>query len=400
MNRKAHDALVKARTHLLIKEPFYGCLALHLNLVEADPRWCDTAAVDGINMYYSPDFVLKLSEQELTGLCAHEVSHCSYQHMTRRGTRDQLRWNIAADYVINSDLLKAGFTLPKGGLRDPKYDGMSTEEVYERLPPTPKGKGNGNGQGQGQGAQGPSGQGPVNDPGNCGGVIDAGGPGNKAAAEQVARDWEAVTRMAANIAKNANAGRLPGFLERLVKQLKAPKVSWREMTRQFIDGNMIKDYSWNRPNRRFIARGLYLPGFVPDAMHHLVMIGDVSGSITNEVMTSYVSEMAGALNEGICDKLTVIYCDAKVQQVDEYVPGDEVTAKTVGGGGTDFRPAFDWVAENAADASCIVYLTDMLPNSWAIAEPEPPVLWAAYLPEGMLANIKPPFGSVIHIDSA
>src|SRR3954471_1959301 len=137
-DKKAHHALIRARTVLLVKEPFYGCLALHLNLVEwpDEKQWpggSGTMAVDGKNMYYFPPFVLSLTEEELVGVVAHEVSHCSYQHMSRRGSRHHVVWNWAGDFVINADLLMAGFTLPKQRLHDPKYDKLSTEEVYDRL---------------------------------------------------------------------------------------------------------------------------------------------------------------------------------------------------------------------------------------------------------------------------
>jgi len=421
---KAETAIVRARTVLLVSQPFYGCLALMLKLVEVpDPpapatSWCPTMAVDGVHLYYSPKFTLGLSEPELTGVVAHEVSHCSYQHMTRRGQRDPQIWNIAGDFVINSDLKKAGFQLPgtpitmksppgtKGYLYDPQFDGLSTEEVYERILKQAQkmqasgGGGKGNPQGQSQGPQGPNGQAQISDPGGCGDVIDAAPTHVKAAAEAVQREWEANVRLAINTAKANNAGNIPGNLERLVKQLAQPKVSWRDLTRDFIDQSMTKDYSWSRPNRRYLSQGLVMPGFVPDALHHMIFIGDTSGSISNELLTAFVSEAAGALNDGVADKLTVLYADTRVHDVQEFVPGDVVEAKTSGGGGgTDFVDAFNWIMANAPDASCVVYLTDMQPSHWELPEPDMPVLWGAYANEQFLAQVKVPFGQVIHVES-
>lgn len=423
---KAELAITRGRTVLLVSNPFYGVLALQLQLVEVPDgplSWCETMAVDGTHLFFSPKFTLGLSEPEVAGVVAHEVSHCAFQHMTRRGQRDPYIWNCAGDFVINSDLKKAGFTLPgspitlksppgtKGHLYDPQYDGMSTEEVYERILTEAKkrqaqgggGKGqNQQGQGQGSGPQQPNGQsGPMRDPGGCGGVIDAAPSHDKAKADQVAREWEATVRMAVAVAKANNAGTLPGHLERLVKQLQQPKVSWRELTRQFIDQSMTKDYSWSRPNRRYLGQGLVMPGFVPDALHHMIFIGDTSGSISNELLTAFVSEAAGALNDGVADKLTILYADTRVHDVQEFFPGDLVTAKTSGGGGgTDFVDAFNWIMTNAPDASCVVYLTDMQPNHWNLPEPDMPVLWGAFGPENFVTQVKVPFGQVVHVESA
>lgn len=401
--KQAHEAIVRARTQLLITQPFFGCLALHLELIECtSPALCQTMGVNGVSMIYWPEFVLGLKEQELVGVVAHEVMHCAMNHMSRRGTRDPQLFNIANDIVINKDLLKANFTLPfdktapliKALMQDPKWDDLSSEEIYARLYDTvEKIK-------QMIGAAGEGGEGQNNDPGGFGMVMDAGKNGNKAEQDNIAREWEANVRMAVNVAQAANAGKVPAYLERLVKQLKAPRISWRDLTRQFIDASMTKDYTWARPNRRYISQGTYMPGFISDSLNHLVFVGDVSGSISEAVMRAYVSEVAGALDDGVADKLTVIYADTHVRHVDEFMQGDVVTCRTVGGGGTDFNDSFRWIREHAPDASAVVYLTDMMPNGqegWG-TEPDCPMLWGAFVSESYLKGVKVPFGQVVHVD--
>lgn len=416
-NKKAHDKVIKARTVLLVTNPFFGCLALHLELVEVNDKssvyhqTIDTMAVDGVHMFYSPKFVETLSENELVGVVAHETMHCAFQHMTRRGHRNPAIYNIAGDFVINSDLVKANFTLPgkavpwgtkseeKGHLLDPKFDGMSTEEVYERIKEEiEKQMQQGGGKG-GKGGRSIPGTDLNIDPGKCGGVIDAAGPDEKNKNDNIAREWNVTVRMAVNVAKRANAGTVPGYLERLVSQLQEPKVSWRELTRQFIDQSMSKDYSWSKPNRRYVSQGMILPGFIADALHHMIFVADTSGSVTMEMMKAFVSEVAGALGDGTADKLTILYADTEVRHVDEYTPGDIVACKVIGGGGTCFNDSFRWIKENAADAACVVYLTDMMTSSFG-EDPGIPTLWACYLPAAQLASIKPPFGDMIPVDTS
>lgn len=397
-NKKAFDAIVRARTILIVSQPFFGTLALHLTPVEVnDPARVNTMAVDGVNLYYHPPFVLGLTEEEIVGVIAHEVFHCSYSHFSRRGHRTPRKWNIAGDFRINDDLKKVPFTLPmkpinlkellagkQGHLYDPQFANMSTEEIYEKIPDLPEQPGGG-----GNGL----------DDGGCGAVIDAGGGNSpdKATAEQVAHEWQANVRMAVSVARANNAGSTPGYLERLVTQLKRPKVSWRDLTRQFIDQSMTTDYSYRRPNRRYISSGLILPGNVPDALHELVMFVDCSGSISDEMMHSYVSEVAGALDDGTTDKLWVVYADDGVRHVDEYLPGDVVKCKTLGAGGTDFDESFKWLRKNAPDAAAAIYLTDMETCSFG-EEPACPVLWGAYNTEDRLKSIKPPFGTVVLVE--
>lgn len=426
-DEKAHKKVVEARTRLVVRQPFFGCLALHLDLQEiTDPALVNTMAVDGFCMYYYPPFVLGLAEQELVGVIAHEVMHCAYKHMSRRSNRHPVIWNWAGDYVINSDLKKANFTLPgqpvnmnsppgvQGHLYDPQFDGMSTEEVYERIrkdveKQIQKAMKNGQGQGNGKGGNGQPILDPMADRSRCGGVIDAGSMGkdgkpnsgqiDKASQAAAEREWDATVQVAVNVAKRQNAGNVPGYLERLVKAIKPPQVSWREYTRQFIDVSMIKDYSWSRPNRRYLGDGMILPGFISDALHHLVFVVDTSGSIDQTMLEAMGGEIAGALDDGLADKLTVIYADTQVQHVDEFMPGDPVSFKIHGGGGTDFADSFRWISQNAADAACIIYLTDMLTSSFG-EDVGIPTLWGAYLPTAMLVNIKPPFGETVQVDSS
>jgi predicted metal-dependent peptidase len=423
-DKAAYDKIIKARTILVIDQPFFGALALHLELVECpDGKGKnETMWVNGTHMGYYPAFVHKCSAEELQAVLAHEVLHCCYKHFTRKQHRNHVIFNWAGDYIINDDLKKANFKLPVPHLWDEKYAKMSTEEVYEKLKQEVKGKlkkqgqqgkgqkgkqkGQGSGQGEGNDGEGDDGEGEVTilpdtdldmGPECWGEVRDANG--SKPQQGQTERDWEASVRMAVNVAKRANAGNIPGFLERLVTAIAEPRVSWRELTRQFIDNSMTKDYSWARPNRRMIDRGLYLPGFISDSLQHMVFAVDTSGSINAEMLQAFTNEIGGALNDGTADKLTIVYADTRVAHVDEYMQGDIVQCKMHGGGGTAFGDTFRWIKENAPDAQCIVYLTDMMTGEWG-EDIGIPTMWACYLPARMLAQVHPPFGTMIAVDSS
>ena len=406
-DKAAYDKIIRARTTLVIGSPFFGALALHLQLVEEDPKNKGpnmTMWTNGTHMGYYPSFVNQLKDKELEGVIAHETMHCAYKHMVRKKHRNHVIFNWAGDYVINSDLKKANFVLPNPHLYDAKYDGMSTEEVYEKLKKEVEDQLKKQGKGQGGGKKG-KGDGTmilpdtdlnIPDRDCCGEVRDA--QGNKVDQNKVEREWDATVRMAVNVAKRANAGTIPGYLERLVKAIAEPRVSWRELTRQFIDNSMSKDYSWAYPNRRLVSRGLYLPGFVSDALQHAVFVIDASGSVSIEMGTQMLGEVAGAMNDGMADKLTVIYHDTEAYHVDEYVPGDLIKLGNLRGGGTAFGGVYRHISQHCADAQCVIHLTDMLTSDWG-DDPGMPVLWGVFLPSQMMAQIRPPFGSMIAVDT-
>src|ERR1700754_149902 len=99
--------MTKARAALITSQPFFGTLALYLNIVEQES--CGTMAVDGTNLYYAPSFLNKLTPAELRGIIVHEVLHCAFQHHVRRQGRDMELWNEACDYAINPVVLESGF---------------------------------------------------------------------------------------------------------------------------------------------------------------------------------------------------------------------------------------------------------------------------------------------------
>jgi|ERR1700694_4557922 len=71
------------------------------------------------------------------------------------------------------------------------------------------------------------------------------------------------------------------------------------------------------------------------------------------------------------DQLTLLQV---VQSVQEFGPSDPITLEPKGGGGTDFRPVFDWVEANDIRPACLIYLTDLCCSSYP-ALPDYPVLW-------------------------
>ena len=139
MNQEARTKLVKARIAMIMQQPFFGTLALRLRLVENDKLNPPTLAVDGKTMYYHPQWVLDNDHDVCMSGVAHEVGHCVFQHIGRRNGREPRRWNHAGDYVINAVLKDSGFTVPPTWLHSPTFAGMSTDQVYQALPPDPPG---------------------------------------------------------------------------------------------------------------------------------------------------------------------------------------------------------------------------------------------------------------------
>lgn len=71
--------LTRARTQLLLNQPFFGTLCLRLKLA---PGPVPTMATDGRRIVYDSSFVNSLKPAELEAVLAHEVLHCALLDIT------------------------------------------------------------------------------------------------------------------------------------------------------------------------------------------------------------------------------------------------------------------------------------------------------------------------------
>ena len=97
-----------------------------------------TAATDGKNIYFDPDFLANLSDDDKLFIIAHELMHIKFEHMFRMaGKNGQMRdpeiWNIATDAIINANLERDGFKIKEGYVNMPEALNYNAEEFYEKL---------------------------------------------------------------------------------------------------------------------------------------------------------------------------------------------------------------------------------------------------------------------------
>ena len=406
VDRIAAERVRKARADLILSQVFYSVLVS--NVDPKPSRAIPTMATDGRHHFYNPEFIATLTQTQLLAVQAHESEHDARRHHSRRNGRDPVKWNEACDYAINPDLVDAGFQLPDWVLLDPKYRGMSAEDIYrtreldqqkqQQQQPSdaqddsdsdnmndaggsspsesadhdaeldPVGD-SAHSLGDDEGEGGPQSSG---DPGGMGEVLDAA----ENAADLAAADsqWETILRQAAFLAEKR--GNMPGHVTREIKRADNPPQDWRETLRAYFDQGSLKQETWNRPNRRFAASGIYLPGLRRDGINLAVFLIDTSGSMDEVALACIRTETQAALDDGVLDQVVVVYGDVRVTRVDNFRQGDEIEFDPRGGGGTDLKPLFKHVADEIEDASLIVCFTDM-----EIGEPGPepscPVLFAA-----------------------
>jgi len=365
VDRDVREKLITARVGLLLRASFFGNLATRLKLVNAD-EWCGTAATDGRNFYYNSRFIQMLRPKEIEFLFGHEVLHCVYDHFGRRGNRDPQMFNIANDFAVNADLIKHRVgekitTVPC--LHDPKFDGMSSEEIYDKLMENVQkismsdlldklidehldGEGDGDGEGDQEGK---------------------GRPKLSDADRQAIKD-EIKEAMLAAAATTDGAGNIPAGVMRLIKDLTEPQMNWRELLRMNLESTIKSDYTWMRASRRGWHMDAVMPGRKNDEMIDIAIAIDTSGSIGDKMLKDFLGEVQGIMDSFPQYKIHIVSFDTdthnpaqydsdNLDSICEYEPG--------GGGGTDFDAIYRYLKDEDIQPRRLVVFTDGYPfGSW------------------------------------
>ena len=368
MREDVLERIVVARVGLLLRHPFFGNMATRLRIKEADD-WIPTAAVDGRNLYFNTQFFNAMDNKEIEFVIAHEILHCVFDHLTRRDDRDPQIYNIAADYIVNNLLVRDRIgNKPKliDCFQDFKYDGWSSEAVYddifekydqeqldalgELLDEHIDWEGQ---EGEGKGP----------------GVKTKGKNGKPSySKDELKKIRDEIKENMLSAAQAAGAGNTPGEIERMIKELTEPKMSWREILRQQIQSTIRNDFTFSRPNRKGWHTGAILPGMNFDETIDIAIGIDMSGSIGNSQAKDFLSEVKGIMEE-YKDYNIKLWCfDTRVYNEQDFSAdgGEDLEDyQIMGGGGTEFDCNWDYMKENDIQPKKFIMFTDGYPwQSW------------------------------------
>ena len=358
------EKLTTARVGLLLKAPFFGNMATRMKLIEAD-EWCPTAATNGRNFYYNTEFVKKLSVKKLEFLFGHEILHCVFDHFGRVGSRDRMLSNIAQDYAVNQILVdeRIGEKITEVQIcYDNKYRGMAWEEIYdelyakaEKIPMEDLLKQLGDLLDEHINEDG-------NAPGKEGDKDSKGKPRMTKEEAQAIKDE--IKEAMIQAASAAGAGKTPAGIQRMIKDMTEPKISWRELVNQEIQSIIRNDYSFTRPNRKSMHSGAILPGMKEATTIDIGVSIDMSGRIGQEDATVFLSEVKGIVDQYEDFKINLWCFDTEIYNHKEITHDnshDLLDYEPQGGGGTDFMANWEFMKENGIEPKKFIMFTDGYP---------------------------------------
>ena len=418
--KKLSASVIRVR----MRSPFYATLLIYAKKIPDFTM--PTCATDGMDIFYNPDFINKLTPQEVDGSLLHEVLHAALYHPRRRLTRDPNLWNIAADVVVNGIVIQQDYVkLIDGHVRRKDLEHLHAEEVYEVLAKEEEQRkkqqkkgGQGQGQkgqgkpqqGQGQG-QGQTGHGDPKDPGGASEIDDQkkqvqkspcfhegkkhkhDSPAEAAERAKAAEaHWKQAVAKATVVQRTSQPGKDPAGWGRIIDTIQGPQIDWRLELLRFLTPCPADFEGYDR---RLIHQGLYIEDFKGETVHAYICV-DTSGSIAQRELTLFVGEINGILRAYPHVKAKLFFADASLYGPYDVEP-DAPLPPPQGGGGTSFVPFFDYLAKNTSrsDNAVAIYLTD---GEGAFPQYPPmdcETLWVV-LPGGA-SDDKFPFGRVIRM---
>jgi predicted metal-dependent peptidase len=184
---------------------------------------------------------------------------------------------------------------------------------------------------------------------------------------QIEREIERKVAQAATVAKMQ--GKLPGDIERIVQGILNPPMRWQDVLRSYMTAKARDDESWAHRNRRF--PDMYLPARHSEAMGEIVVIGDTSGSISNDELAQIGEELREIAEVLHPERIRIIWADVAVASEETFEPGEPVVLHPKGGGGTDMRVPLE-LAKQYDPIVCLMFTDCYTP--WPPVEPPFPLI--------------------------
>jgi predicted metal-dependent peptidase len=377
----------QAKAKLLVNFPYFGTLATRLELKKNDNIGAFLS--DGLRLEYNDEYFCSLEISELEFALSNGAMHMVLSHQNRKNSRYTWLWQLATDYAINSMLVQNGMDKPFGANYEERFDGLYAEEIYAILKDEIKNEDFGSDESEETGFN------ENNQRTN---------QKSKNSIQDQKRDENSPKLEGTNVLdqllleqfnekllqEEMQKEELPLGLERFFELYECSKMNWREELSLAIDRFYKENYQILPPSKKLLYLGTYLPSLTSEHVKITIAV-DSSGSIDELLLNSFMSEINSIMADLSSYTIDLLIADAKVHSHETFYAGEMLTCKLQGGGGTDFRPVFEYIEKNLYDTQCLLYFTD-LDGFFPKEEPGYEIIWIVPKERDI------PFGRMIVID--
>lgn len=407
---QAEQRMRVARAKAAYLRPYFDSALYAHVLVES--KECPTLSVDRWKrMYFNPDFVMKMSVEQLVPILLHEIGHSLRRHHERaRGqgvtAATMAVANVAMDAELNDDIAAEiaslkdmphlpGFAIYPStlGAEDDKlwevyYHDLLEQEKDVQFARSGQEHGDGscgNASSRGNGGESESGSGQTITAHDCGSAAhgvprswESGDPSTEGAAEGVSdADWNDVEKITAEKIvqhHHRSRGTIPkGWKEWAEDLLRPRRIPWdQELSAKLrwavADTAGKVFHTYRRPSRRSSA----VPDIVLPSMRKpkpfVCIIGDTSGSMTATHDLALVRGVAEDICAAMGATVAFLATDAEVHGGVQKVHGGR-GIKIAGRGGTDMRVGIDYALTSLQPRPDVIVVVTDCGTPWPSQKP-------------------------------
>jgi predicted metal-dependent peptidase len=355
-----HKKIDTTISKLMLEKPYFGISATKLNLKENNN-------IKGISYYgdtliYNSEYLDALSLDEVSSIIAGASLQQALYHKSRGKAKKSYIWNLASEYAINSLLVENGFKLHPLSNYSDEFNNLSAEEIYHIL---------------------------LNQ-------LDINEEQEKRQKELEKEnttylDEEINEFIEQIIQKLEDRGEIPKSLDRLIKEAKKPKISWRELLYNYINSHAKIDYTLYPSNKKHLYRGVALPSINSSELKIAIAV-DTSASISQERLNEFFSEIEYIMQSFLNYQIELIECDYKIQNTTRLTPLMPIKKSLKGGGATNFEPVFKYLENLNEDFKFLIYFSDGN-GTFPKKEPSIDTLWV------LTKDNSTPFGEKIILNN-
>ena len=394
------EKIEKAKAKLMLEHPYFGTIASSLKLEKNNELL--TFSSNGERMSYNSEYIEKLEPSEVEFVMANGAMHAVLKHQHRSSGRTNWLWQTATDYVVNGMLVKNGMQPPVYANYEEKFSDMYAEEVYELLRAEMNSDEEYASAEQqteqieevedvhaenltAQAEYEASPEGKDEQEGTSDDKKEEQTPDIEELSEEMKEHLEQIFQ------KLKRQDSLPKDLHFVVPEYFSHKVDWREHLYGYIASYAKSTYTFVPPNMKYLYRGIYLPSLSSDLLRIVIAI-DTSGSVDEALLFEFLGEINSIMQSYPNYEIDVITANAKIQSHKVFLPGESLDYEVSGGGGTDFRPVFEYIDSYIDYPTLLLYFTDGM-GTFPEQEISYDVMWI--MPEAK----EVPFGEVLVLES-
>jgi len=344
------DKISQAKARLLVNYPYFGTLASKIELILNDD--IEAFKSDGVKLEFREEYINELELEEIEFILANGAMHQTLAHDMRKNNRSGWLWQMATDMAINDMLVQNGLRLPYGAQYRKRFEGMYAEEIYAELKADI-----------------------LREEDNLEYEADDTDDVEKKSdktqqeeektqqskeelQEEILQEQLLAEEAISLLEKEFNKGEAPLSIERFFRLDFKGKIDWRDELKSALDRYFRDDYTLLPPSKKLLYAGIYLPSSISQTFR-LVIVVDSSGSIEEELLNEFLSEVSFLMSLVQNYQIELIVCDDKVHSHDTFYTGEVLSVSLKGNGGTDFRAAFKYVDEKIDDVKLLLYFTDL-----------------------------------------